>query len=587
MPSIAVLPFNIYTKTPEYEYLGESVADEIIYSLSDIEGLNVIARSSSFAFKNINDDLIAIAKQYNIDCFLEGSITLFNSNARVSIKLIDSQSGNLFLKNSFEVGVLDILKLHDTICLKVAEHVRENFGHFLIYDEKLKKNIPSLAVYSLFLKGKSMQNQWTEQGLRAAIEFYDLCIHHDPSFVRPYYGKVQSYGLLAAWGYMDKEDGFAKAVEAFSIAQDMDKTLPDYYLSLIGRSFWQEWNFPLAYQQLTESLTEHPNFTNSLEAMGELLMHNGYFKEAEQHLTYLVKLDPISPNNHFTLATCYYLQGEYEKSEASIQKSLLVSGSFMPALVLNIFCQILQNKFDVNTKSQIESGYYEKLIYLDQLINKKSTDEQHDRHVEEIIKQDVEDYYPISLYLAVARGSLQYAYELLTNYVENKLGQVLPMKVDPFLKPLREKYEIENLHTHWLTEHDIAMAKPQNQKSIVEEEEKSKIKSQLIQVIESEKEYLNADLTLRGLAEKLNIQPNKLSFVVNREFGKNFNEFLNQYRLEHFKSLVHEGKVVNYSILGMAYDSGFNSKSVFNNFFKKQMQVSPKDWLKQKRGTEL
>ena len=587
MPSIAVLPFSIYTSQTEYQFLGESVAEEIINSISDIDGLNVIARSSSFAFNNITLDLASIGKEYNIDCFLEGSISIFGTNARVNIRLIDSQSGNLFLKNSFEVEVADILKLHDSISLKVAEHVRENFDHFLIFDEKLKKNISSLAVYSIYLKGKSLQYQWTEQGLREAIANYDLCIEQDPEFVRPYYGKVQSYGLLATWGYMDKEEGFGRAVEAFTIAQDLDKTLPDYYLSLIGRSFWQEWNFPLAFQQLIESLNEHPNYTNSMEAMGELLMYNGYFKEAERYLIQLVKLDPVSTNNHFTLATCYYLQEDYEKCREVLKKSFQVSSNFMPALILEAFCLILQNNFKNNIESPIDANLNEKLILLNQLYHNSSKNVSNAVHELYTMNQGIDEYYPISLYLTVFTGNLKKAFSQLVHLVENRQGQVLSMRFDPFLKPLRAIYNVENLHNIWLTNYQLDNTKSPIKKAFLDEYEKENIKNLVNNILGREREYLNPQLTLRDLAEKLSIHPNKISYVINHEYGKNFNEFLNNYRLVHFKNLVKEGKASNFSIIGLAYDSGFNSKSVFNNFFKKHMRVSPKVWLRSQSGTEL
>jgi TolB-like protein len=104
-----------------------------------------LERSSSFAFKKIGIDLASIGNMYGIDCFLEGSIAVLGTKARISVRPMDSQSAISFLNNSFEVEVANMLNLLEPICLKVAEHLRENFGHFHIYDENLKKNIPSLA----------------------------------------------------------------------------------------------------------------------------------------------------------------------------------------------------------------------------------------------------------------------------------------------------------------------------------------------------------------------------------------------------------------------------------------------------------
>jgi AraC-like DNA-binding protein len=62
--------------------------------------------------------------------------------------------------------------------------------------------------------------------------------------------------------------------------------------------------------------------------------------------------------------------------------------------------------------------------------------------------------------------------------------------------------------------------------------------------------------------------------------GVNFNEFINQYRLKHFKSIALKPEFKHITILGLAYDSGFNSKSVFNTFFKKSEGVTPSKWVK-------
>ncbi|MCB0732646.1 MAG: helix-turn-helix transcriptional regulator, partial [Ignavibacteriae bacterium] len=93
------------------------------------------------------------------------------------------------------------------------------------------------------------------------------------------------------------------------------------------------------------------------------------------------------------------------------------------------------------------------------------------------------------------------------------------------------------------------------------------------------KSFLNPQLNLSGLAEQVEIHPNKLSFIINEKTGNNFNEFINGFRLEHFKSIANDPEYKNITILGLAYESGFNSKSVFNSYFKKTVGKTPKAWL--------
>ena len=71
-----------------------------------------------------------------------------------------------------------------------------------------------------------------------------------------------------------------------------------------------------------------------------------------------------------------------------------------------------------------------------------------------------------------------------------------------------------------------------------------------------------------------------MSYLINQAFEVNFNDFVNSYRLNYFKTIALDPKNSHLTILGLAYDSGFNSKSVFNTFFKKAEGITPSKWLK-------
>jgi AraC-like DNA-binding protein len=84
------------------------------------------------------------------------------------------------------------------------------------------------------------------------------------------------------------------------------------------------------------------------------------------------------------------------------------------------------------------------------------------------------------------------------------------------------------------------------------------------------------------LAEQVKIHPNQLSWMLNEKLGKNFNEFINHYRVENFKRLALDDANQHISLLGLAYESGFNFKTVFNTFFKKETGMTPSAFVKSK-----
>jgi len=91
--------------------------------------------------------------------------------------------------------------------------------------------------------------------------------------------------------------------------------------------------------------------------------------------------------------------------------------------------------------------------------------------------------------------------------------------------------------------------------------------------------YKDAELTLSQLAKKLSTNSSVLSKVVNQGFGLNFNDFVNEYRVQAVIALLKAGEQKNQTLLGIAFDCGFNSKATFNRAFKKQTGISPKEWM--------
>jgi len=98
--------------------------------------------------------------------------------------------------------------------------------------------------------------------------------------------------------------------------------------------------------------------------------------------------------------------------------------------------------------------------------------------------------------------------------------------------------------------------------------------------MEIEKPYLNPDLNLSDLAKKLDLTRAQLSETINSGFNQNFNDFVNSYRVEAFQNMLKEGKHQQLSLLGIAFECGFNSKATFNRVFKKLTSNSPTQYLK-------
>jgi len=102
----------------------------------------------------------------------------------------------------------------------------------------------------------------------------------------------------------------------------------------------------------------------------------------------------------------------------------------------------------------------------------------------------------------------------------------------------------------------------------------------LLDLMEKQQPYMDSDLTLRKLADMLSISPHNLSEIINTQLGQNFFDFINQYRVEKVKKDLADPKKKHLTILAIAFDAGFSSKSSFNLIFKKHTQLKPSEFRK-------
>lgn len=114
--------------------------------------------------------------------------------------------------------------------------------------------------------------------------------------------------------------------------------------------------------------------------------------------------------------------------------------------------------------------------------------------------------------------------------------------------------------------------------STLSDEQKEKYIQHIFTFTETEKPYLNAELTVQDLSKQLNISRHHLTEMLNNDIGKNFFTFINEYRIKEVQRRLLDPKFEHLTIVAIAFDSGFNSKSTFNSIFKQQTDTTPSKW---------
>ncbi|CAM1365461.1 Adenylate cyclase [Tenacibaculum soleae] len=582
--SLVVLPFVNMSNNIENEYFCDGITEEIINALTKVKGLKVIARTSSFAFKGKHIDIREIGQQLGVNTILEGSVKKSQDRVRITAQLIDVKDGTHYWSKRFDRELIDIFDLEDEISLAIADEIRNNFGYFEVQDHLIDQPTDNIDAYQLFLKGRSLQLKWTPESIKEAIAFYNKAIALDKNYAKAYYANLQCYGLLAMWGYMPYLEAMDLAISNLLIAKEIDTSLPEYPLSFVGKFFWEEWDFKNAYIHINKVLAINPNHIDGLEAMAELSIALGFFDKALEFANKLLEVDPLSANNHYTLAHIYYYQRKYHKALECIEYTLTLNPQLELAHHLKCFCLIWLNdteqfKVFIQNTSLIEE---KKLLF--NLINNKDSE----ITIENISKwskggNEVTMLVPYDLFILSNSSNKKLGFSRLNEMINKRRGQIINYRQEPFLQSLQNINGFSEMHQPNLFIEDIEVPQKEEEKltsTILDNQQIVTLKKELLMYFEEEEPYLNPQLSLKFVGDVLGLNTNKMSYLINQAFNTNFNEFVNSYRLNHFKSIALDPKNGHLTFLGLAFDSGFNSKSVFNTYFKKTEGTTPSKWVK-------
>ena len=579
--SIAVLPFVNMSSDPNNEYFSDGITEEIINALTKIQGLKVIARTSSFSFKGKNEDIRKIGRVLGVTSVLEGSVRKVKSRVRITAQLINSQDGAHFWSKNFDREMEDIFALQDEISLLIADQIRENFGHFDIQEQLFNSHTKSVEAYNEYQKGRYFQLNWNVDNFNKAISYYKKAIEIDPEYPLPYYGMVMCYGYLYSWNAISKVDARKETSKLLERVKNINTDLPEYHLAVSNSAILFDWNLDLAHDELQKTLKKNPDFPDALEALAGLYIVTGWFDEAINAIDKALKIDPLSATHHFMKGNILYFAGDYRDAKQYFDMALDIQPQMNLAILLKMSCAVLLNdetEFDKLTTENNQfafSKYYQQLYPL-------IKGESHSVQLPENAFEN--EFYPWELYFHIHSGNTEQAIEKLEYELEHKNGLYFCFKCDPFLKPIRKDNSYNELESKYL---NYTFSKPDQKITVNSEDAKlnpveiEQFMEALQNSMENEIVFLNPSLSLKMLADILQIHPNKLSWLINEQYNKNFNEYVNQFRLDYFKEIALKPENSHITLLGLAFESGFNSKTVFNTYFKKIEGTTPGNWLKQ------
>ena len=588
--TIAVLPFVNMSSSQENEYFSDGMTEEIINALAKIKELKVTSRTSSFFFKNKNIPIPQIGKELNVSTILEGSIRLSGNKMRLTAQLIDVNDDFHFWSETFDRSLDDIFAVQDEISLLIADKLREHIGHFDIDDHLVDDPKIPVDIYNRYLKSRYHILKMTKIDIEKGISILEEVSDAQPNFALAYLGMHLGYTLKGMMGFAPAFEAFVKGQPYLDKAIELDENLAESQIHLSYDAFLQKWDLKKAYQHLSKSFEIRPT-VEFYASMASTLVAERKFDAAQNYIGTALQLDPFSEINHHIRGFIYYSQERYEEAIGWFEKAIKLKPNFVVSKYYKGQTLLLMGRekegldlyqnLPADEPGDLTKLGFTTLAYA--ALGEKLKTEEGIIILEAALETEM---------VSKAISSLMLCYTILGDYekamqfVEQGVALRLPMMVylytEPLLKPLHSFPRFQALVKQVLGEEtSFDLSKRKYKKSLLNKELLKQYKQQLEVLMADEKPYLDPNLTLRGLAKTMEIPSNHLSQLLNEGFDKNFAEYINSYRLETFKSKAADPKQQHLTILALAYDSGFNSKTVFNTFFKKMMGKTPKAYWKE------
>ena len=335
--SAAVLPFADLSPGKDQEYFSDGLTEELITSLSRIQGLRVAARTSSFQFKGRNADVREVGRKLDVGAVLEGSVRRSGDRLRVTAQLSSAKDGYQLWSDSYDRDFADVFAVQEEISRAIVSALRVRLG--AKPDSALAPQpTGDLKAYDLYLKGRFAWNQRTGASLKEAVRYLEQAVARDSSFARAWAALADAYILVVPYAGLSPTENWPKAKAAAQRALMLDSTSAEAHTSLAYGSMIYEWNWRAAEENFGRAIAANPNYATGHHWYADFLAGRGRLDESLAQMRQAHELDPLSRVISSELGWVHYLRHETSEARDQVRSTLELDrnyahGYFMLGLI--------------------------------------------------------------------------------------------------------------------------------------------------------------------------------------------------------------------------------------------------------------
>jgi adenylate cyclase len=321
--SIAVLPFVDMSQAKDQEYFCDGISEEILDALAKVDGLRVVARTSSFSFKGKNADVGEVANRLNVENVLEGSLRREGNRIRITAQLINARDGFHLWSDTYERELKDVFAVQDEITRSIVDALKIKLA--VAPPARARQNTEA---YDLYLQGLYLSNKSDEENLRKSVTFFQRTLDKDPNFARAWIGIAKAWIWLAD-AYVKPVEAYSKVKEAASKALALDERNAEAHSYLGETKRILDRNLSGEEEELKRALEIDPNAVDAHLFMSFLRSAEGELEEAVQEIEEAERLDPLSPPICFVAVTWYLSADRIEDAINAGQRSVQLDPNYV------------------------------------------------------------------------------------------------------------------------------------------------------------------------------------------------------------------------------------------------------------------
>lgn len=320
---VVVLPFVNMSNDADNEFFCDGITEEIINALTRVSRLQIISRTSSFAFKGKTEDVRDIGRKLNIDKVVEGSVRKAGNRLRITAQLINAADGYHIWSENYDRNLTDIFELQDEISISIAGKLREMLTPQEQEKKLLKAPTENLDAYKKYVHATQLWDHAEPENRRLAFQLFHEAAEMDPKFVNPLSYIAIGYGFMGQTGQMPANEAFRLAHEYADKALRVDSENP-FTLMVMAFLKLYNWEWTDGYKLVERALAVNPNdaMAHLIAAEYSLLFLNSE-KELE-HAKMSYQLDPLSANNIGEAARHFLFAGKTKEALDLTHEALLL-----------------------------------------------------------------------------------------------------------------------------------------------------------------------------------------------------------------------------------------------------------------------